>query len=1838
MSKISIYDVVPVPKLADKLIGTSVGGDPEDLTYNFTLGDLLNLFIPNIPGNTLQGVLDFGNTATQNINLTGIITTTTLNVGSTANILNSNLTGQTHITGGLFDRLNSIGTAGQVLTSTGTQVEWYTIPTIIPNLQQVLTSGNTAVNNIILTGNLTANNAALLTSTISTSLTLLGTVKDGLSSAGTNNQVLSSNVTGVRWINLPVYSATSPLLYNSGTGVFSIQQANASQGGYLSAADWITFDGKQTAIILTTTGNSGPSTLIGSTINVPNYTLAGLNGVPQTRTLTINGITYNLSADRSWTISAGVSSVTATTPLFSTGGATPVISIQQSGSSLDGYLSSVDWNIFNNKQSALTFSSPLVNTAGTVSIPAATSSISGYLTNTDWSIFNSKQDALTLTTTGTSGPSTLIGSTLNIPQYTDQFVGTVTSVAALTLGTIGTDLSSTVANSTTTPVITLNVPTASAVNRGALSAADWTTFDSKQVAGNYITSLTGEATALGPGAAVVTLDNAAVIGKVLTGLNVTGGTVLAADSILIGFGKVQNQINGLIGGSIFQGTWDANTNTPTLVSSVGTNGYYYIVSVAGTTNLDGITDWQVGDWAIFAGTSWEKVDNTDSVSSVNGFTGAVSLTTDNIPEGATNLYFTNTRARTAISLTTTGSSGASTYDNTTGVFNIPNYADQFVGTVTSVGLSSVTSGVTIGSTPITTSGIITIAIATATASQNGLLSSADWATFNGKQNAITLTTTGTSGVSTLVGSTLNIPNYTTNLTGYVPYTGATTNVDLGDFVLTSGGLNVDSLGGNGGALNLRQATSFSTWSGAPFTSIYATTGNKVVFSFSNDNRTFTLDGSIVSAASPRTFTFPDATGTIALVGGAGVGTVTSVSFSLGSTGTDLSASVANSTTTPAITLNVPTASATNRGALSAADWTTFNSKQPAGNYVTLDTTQTITALKTILRSGDVLNFKIGTDTLYGLKIAYNQNELVPSGEATWSFVNTFNRDGTGYETTPISFFRGVLVTGERLLSVSVNTNLLDYYTNNPSGRYPIYAYNTGVQQFASSIIVGETTGVVNVVTGAIADLPAGVVANFKGRVIGSNAVNSNEFITLSQATSTSRLAISLTTTGSSGPSTYNNTTGVFNIPEYAGTVNPSAREIQTYVATALQTTFTVTGGYTVGLVDVYINGVRLTSSDFTATNGTTVVLTVGTLVGNIVDIIKYTSGIVNSISGTGTTNELAYFTASTTIASLTTATYPSLTELSYVKGVTSSIQTQLNGKQNTLTNPVTGTGTTNYLPKFTGASTIGDSNLISDSGGNLGLGVTPSAWWSGMKAVEAQGSSGGVFASASVNGHFLTNGYYDGTNWVYKNTGFVSYYSQTVGQHQWLTAPSGTAGNAITFTQAMTLFSDGNLLLTNGTVTNAGYKLDVNGTGRFSGDISYYNAGNLNAIITSGAAANGRMYIYASATADIGLQAGGSSWFLNNLGIGTNNPDRNLEVETSGDTYLRVTGNRGNADGLHVGNLEFYNSNTSRLVGEIRGITGTGGTQSNSGQLAFYTNDNGTYAERMRITSGGNVGIGTTSPNDLMEIKSSTANQANYRLYNTFNAGANSFGIKWFRDFDSATNSLACSINYLREGGSAGYMDFHTGTVGAIAERMRITSGGYLKASNNGSYWWPTGPYHTFENSVADWTCIVGNTNTSSPNGILIAYQQAIPNNFSNNFLYATDQVAVRFNVYSNGGIANYQANNLNLSDERTKKDIEPLESYWNKFKAIEIVKFKYKDQTHDDFNIGVIAQQVEAVAPEFVDVDGWNTKPEILSEEEPLKAIYTADLYHATIKVLQEAMQKIEELRAELDELKSKN
>ena len=197
-------------------------------------------------------------------------------------------------------------------------------------------------------------------------------------------------------------------------------------------------------------------------------------------------------------------------------------------------------------------------------------------------------------------------------------------------------------------------------------------------------------------------------GKVLT----TDGTDLLWDFVA--------------GGLDYQGTWNASTNTPTLASGVGVNGYYYITATAGSTNLDGITDWEIGDWLIFNGTVWQKIDQSNLVTSVNGQTGAVSLTTTNINEG-TNLYYTDARARAAISAGT----GIS-YDSATGVVTnaspdqtvsltgagttsisgtYPNFtitsADSTVGTVTSVSGTGTVSGISLSGT-VTSSGNLTL--------------------------------------------------------------------------------------------------------------------------------------------------------------------------------------------------------------------------------------------------------------------------------------------------------------------------------------------------------------------------------------------------------------------------------------------------------------------------------------------------------------------------------------------------------------------------------------------------------------------------------------------------------------------------------------------------------------------------------------------------------------------------------------------------------------------------------------------------------------------------------------------------------------------------------------------------------------------------------------------------------------------------------------------------------------------------------------------------------------------------------------------------------------------------
>jgi hypothetical protein len=111
--------------------------------------------------------------------------------------------------------------------------------------------------------------------------------------------------------------------------------------------------------------------------------------------------------------------------------------------------------------------------------------------------------------------------------------------------------------------------------------------------------------------------------------------------------------------------------------------------------------------------------------------------------------------------------------------------------------------------------------------------------------------------------------------------------------------------------------------------------------------------------------------------------------------------------------------------------------------------------------------------------------------------------------------------------------------------------------------------------------------------------------------------------------------------------------------------------------------------------------------------------------------------------------------------------------------------------------TNGSERARIDSSGNLGLNVTPSAW-SVITALQVKNA---FIGGLTNNAYFGVNMYYNGTNYIYQATGFASLYFQSNGQHQWFTAPSGTAGNTISLTQAMTLEANGNLMV--GTTGNA---------------------------------------------------------------------------------------------------------------------------------------------------------------------------------------------------------------------------------------------------------------------------------------------------------------------------------------------------------------------------------------------------------------------------------------------------
>jgi hypothetical protein len=474
-------------------------------------------------------------------------------------------------------------------------------------------------------------------------------------------------------------------------------------------------------------------------------------------------------------------------------------------------------------------------------------------------------------------------------------------------------------------------------------------------------------------------NNISVTGGTMTGVAITGYIPTTQKGVANGVatldagGKVPvSELPAAVLGALsYQGTWDANTNSPTLTSSVGTKGYYYVVSVAGNTNLNGITDWLVGDWAVFNGSIWQKVDNTETVTSVNGQTGAVVLTTTNIAEG-TNLYYTDARARAAISAGT----GIS-YNNTTGV--VTNAApDQTVSLTGGTGIS--TSGTYPNFTITNTSPSLGGDVLGPASSTDNAIARFDTTTGKLLQNSVvTVGDTGAvSGVTTLAAST----SVTT------PIVQATNSAGLA--LRNSAGTTQISMGGGGGdnvtiavATNINGAnaqidisptgtghvhikpTGTGSLEIAPTnagtmnnmviggTTPLAITGTTITAtsfvgsgaSLTNVVNSLTASTGISVSGSTGavtvTNTAPDQT--VALASGTGISvtgtypnfTVTNTAPSSGGTVTSVTGTapvVSSGGNTPAISMAAATGSV--NGYLTSTDWTTFNGKAPAVTYTT----------------------------------------------------------------------------------------------------------------------------------------------------------------------------------------------------------------------------------------------------------------------------------------------------------------------------------------------------------------------------------------------------------------------------------------------------------------------------------------------------------------------------------------------------------------------------------------------------------------------------------------------------------------------------------------------------------------------------------------------------------------------------------------------------------------------------------------------------------------------------------------------------------------------------------------
>ena len=561
-------------------------------------------------------------------------------------------------------------------------------------------------------------------------------------------------------------------------------------------------------------------------------------------------------------------------------------------------------------------------------------------------------------------------------------------------------------------------------------------------------------------------------------------------------------------------------------------------------------------------------------------------------------------------------------------------------------------------------------------------------------------------------------------------------------------------------------------------------------------------------------------------------------FATGTSGTDFNISSATATHT----FNLPTASATNRGALSSADWTTFNNKIGAGDTAAMlapyfrdsDTTgllsqvvrtfgaQTVFGIKAF---GDSMRIGAGLSVLRiqadaGISLSQELNIRKNTNSLSTDFlkIGTSVGSGTLYGSYIKSTSNHLSFTGNDMVLGVTNTsgNNVDAISISSAGVTSINSLSTaGIVTNTSAGVLG-TTSIVPIANGGTGSSTQNFVDLTTNQSIGGNKTFSGNIRGGSFIKSGGLSTEFLKADGSVDNNTYT-------------TTSQNALKLNISDTAAMLLGYTRVQRFTDSLTNVQS---RIQTKQNILTLTTTGTSGAATLVGATLNIPQYQSVLTNPITGTGTTNYLPKFTGSTTVGN--SQVFDNGTNVG-IGTATPSYNLDVNGVGRftlfSTSNPslrLDYSSTSNYgrhlmnpngdyvisSPSLNGVTS---GNLVLQAGadfriytnnavtnttaqlsltpsGNLGLGVTPSAWSATVKALEI--GSGGQFIGA-YGGTDLwsgTNMYYEGTTFKYKESSRnVTLYSQSSGAHVWLNAPSGTAGNAISFTQAMTLDASGRL-------------------------------------------------------------------------------------------------------------------------------------------------------------------------------------------------------------------------------------------------------------------------------------------------------------------------------------------------------------------------------------------------------------------------------------------------------------